>query len=228
MKRSFAQIGPYTDKLHIDGYIHIKKAFKIPKTVLNECISQADKKSSAIFNHNETISKNDKKRKQTNLSIKKQYMKSFIDKVNDYLKINVNSNLNINNYVIIKSLPKCHDQAAHCDYAQVGNILNVSNDFMPLSVLIALQPKTKLHVWPKSIHNKNKQMPKYIDKLTVEMNSGDMIIFRGDLVHAGAGYDEENYRLHAYMDSQKVPRIHNRTWLIMKHADEEMKKRIRI
>lgn len=228
MKRSFDQSNNDDNKLHTDGYIHIKKAFKIPKNILDECIAQVNKKSSAIFNHNETVPKNDKKRKQTNLAIKTQHIKSFIKDINNYLNLNINSNLEINNWVIIKSLPKCHDQAAHCDYAQVGNILNISNDFMPLSVLIALQSKTKLHIWPKSIRNPNSVMPKYIDKLTIEMDTGDMVIFRGDLVHAGSGYKEENYRLHAYMDSPKVPRIYNRTWLIMRHADENMKKRIRI
>ncbi len=224
MKRSLEQTN--LEQLHTDGYVHIKKAIKISNDIHDECITQSNKKSSAIFNHNELMSKNDKKRKQTNLSTKKQNMKNFIKNTNEYLKTNINSKLDINNWVIIKSLPNCHGQAAHCDYAQVGNIMNVQNDLMPLSVIIALQPDTKLDVWPKSIRNSKIKMPKQINKLTLNINTGDMIVFRGDLVHAGSEYDKENYRLHAFMDSSKVPRTNNRTWLIARHADGEMKKRI--
>jgi len=48
-----------------------------------------------------------------------------------------------------------------------------------------------------------------------------MFIFRGDLVHAGAGYNDENIRLHVYLDSYLCPREPNRTYIISKHAPNE-------
>lgn len=38
------------------------------------------------------------------------------------------------------------------------------------------------------------------------LNEGDMIIYRGDLGHTGAEYDDENWRLHVYIDSSVIER----------------------
>ena len=51
-----------------------------------------------------------------------------------------------------------------------------------------------------------------------------MLIFRGDFVHAGSGYDTDNYRIHYYLDSPLVPRVANRTWLIDKSSHEELRR----
>lgn len=46
------------------------------------------------------------------------------------------------------------------------------------------------------------------------MNPGDIIIFRGDLIHAGSEYDyDDNLRIHCYYDT-KIPIKHNKTYLI--------------
>ena len=34
----------------------------------------------------------------------------------------------------------------------------------------------------------------------VEIEVGDILVWRGDLVHAGPGYNVEHYRIHAYVD----------------------------
>ena len=36
--------------------------------------------------------------------------------------------------------------------------------------------------------------------------AGDMVIFRGDLSHAGAAFYGDNLRLHVYIDSPVYPR----------------------
>ena len=41
---------------------------------------------------------------------------------------------------------------------------------------------------------------------TLTLNAGDLIIFRGDLSHAGAAYEEDNVRVHVYIDSPLYPR----------------------
>ena len=47
------------------------------------------------------------------------------------------------------------------------------------------------------------------------LNCGDMLVFRGDLVHAGAAFDQLNVRLHAYLDVMGGPqRQVDRTHLV--------------
>lgn len=43
------------------------------------------------------------------------------------------------------------------------------------------------------------------------LQPGDMLIFRGDLVLAGASFDEFNVRIHAYLDAKGVVRHENDT-----------------
>ena len=65
-----------------------------------------------------------------------------------------------------------------------------------------------------------------IEPNKIELSSGDAIIFRGDLVHAGAEYESENIRIHCYIDSKLVPRNPNRTWIIHKHANDLIQQKI--
>lgn len=58
----------------------------------------------------------------------------------------------------------------------------------------------------------------------VELNPGDMIVFRGDFIHAGSGYDADNYRIHYYCDSKFVPRKTNQTWLISDSGNVELRR----
>lgn len=60
----------------------------------------------------------------------------------------------------------------------------------------------------------------------VNLNKGDILLFRGDLVHSGSGYDDFNHRLHCYMDyGYREP---NKTWLIHKHASDDLRRLIEI
>lgn len=62
---------------------------------------------------------------------------------------------------------------------------------MPLAAIVALQDGTRLHVWSFDTGKEE----------AVTLDEGDVIVFRGDLGHAGSEYDEENWRLHIYIDS---------------------------
>ena len=43
------------------------------------------------------------------------------------------------------------------------------------------------------------------DKVLLELEQGDVLVFRGDMVHAGAAYESRNVRMHVYVwwDSRK-------------------------
>jgi len=64
-----------------------------------------------------------------------------------------------------------------------------------LVILEALQDGTKLPVWPK------KGCRQWI-----ELNAGDVVVFRGDLIHCGAEYTGLNVRIHTYVDSPAAER----------------------
>jgi ectoine hydroxylase-related dioxygenase (phytanoyl-CoA dioxygenase family) len=69
---------------------------------------------------------------------------------------------------------------------------------------------------------------KYRNKINckvIEINKGDVLVFRADLVHAGSDYDEENIRLHLYLDSPYVKREPNKTWVIAEsyNTNEKLK-----
>lgn len=202
------------DRLHIDGYKIIKKAVDIPDNVYEELKKQVDKKARFIFNS----SRNDKKRVQCRLSYRQKYMSAFVLKLNRYIKKNVSNNLSINDWVILKSKPGCKEQLSHCDYLPSDDFMECPEDYIPLLCLVAIEPNTKINVWKNSIGYSSLIK---INKTILSLDKGDMFIFRGDLVHAGASYDKENIRLHAYLDSFLCPREPNRTYIISKHAPNE-------
>ena len=88
---------------------------------------------------------------------------------------------------------------------------------------------SKLRVWPKSHKycTMNNNFIKYqshkIKGVDVLLDKGDILVFRGDLVHAGSSYKDDNIRIHAYLDSPVVPRDKNTTFIIKKHASDELK-----
>jgi hypothetical protein len=87
-------------------------------------------------------------------------------------------------------------QPPHADSAERNSLLDAPVDDVPLACIVALQDGTRLHVWPFDTGKEE----------VVTLNEGDMILFRGDLGHAGAEYDEENWRLHIYLDSPVIER----------------------
>jgi gentisate 1,2-dioxygenase len=66
-------------------------------------------------------------------------------------------------------------------------------------------PDTYLDVWDMNLNHER-----------VSMNAGDIMIFRADTVHAGSAYQQENIRIHVYLDSPMIQRIQNRVWFAKK------------
>jgi hypothetical protein len=105
----------------------------------------------------------------------------------------------------------CKEQRPHCDYGCSNDILQASNEDMPLAAVMSLTDNSKLVVWKKAIRYK---FPIESKRTVLNYNRNDLIIFRGDLVHAGAAYEEENLRLHVYLDSGVVPRVPGKTFKV--------------
>lgn len=58
-----------------------------------------------------------------------------------------------------------------------------SDEKMPLACLVALMDDTAFDVWPGAIRFDESRK---IKSLQERLNAGDMLVFRGDLVHGGA------------------------------------------
>ena len=91
----------------------------------------------------------------------------------------------------LRSLAGCGRQPWHWDFNK-DELGSVPDDEMPLSCVVALQCNTRFHLKPDGCRDE--------DGVIVAMDAGDLLIFRGDMLHAGAAYEEENWRLHIYLD----------------------------
>ena len=118
-----------------------------------------------------------------------------------------------NDMVVLCSEPGCESQDPHADYTYEDltrdrNDRFPENEDMPLGVVVALQDNTFFDVWPGSILTIDKPATPIRLKLK---RAGDVLIFRGDLVHAGAFFKHYNIRIHTYLDHPSVKRTPNTT-----------------
>ena len=123
--------------------------------------------------------------------------------------------------VVLKSVKGCRKQLPHCDYEQDLTFATTQDRDIPLGCLICVMEGTTLDVWPKShrlpcLHSDITDSVEPISRTTIKLNVGEMLVFRGDLVHAGSSYQKDNYRVHVFLDSDKVFRNKNRTWFMDK------------
>jgi hypothetical protein len=105
----------------------------------------------------------------------------------------------------------CKEQRPHCDYRYSNDIVSASNENTPLAALTSLTDNSKLLVWKKALRYK---LPIESKPTVLKYNRNDLVIFRGDLVHAGSAYEKDNIRLHVYLDSGFVPREAGKTFKV--------------
>lgn len=97
----------------------------------------------------------------------------------------------------------CDEQSPHADFRPTDKLRRCRDQDFPLSMLIALMPETKLAVWPSSVGwmRDGQQFPIRAKKEVLNLEPGDVLVFRGDLVHAGAAYAKGNFRLFCFLQS---------------------------
>lgn len=202
-----------------EGYL-LLPGFMNPKK-LRDTMEPFKKKTEHIFNGEGT---NDKKRRQTNLP--NTVVKELKEQI-QYLPFLTNSH-KINDFVLLRSLPGCSRQLAHTDYIPDTSLLQCEAEKIPYLFLYALEDETHLIVWPgshKVIQGRGRTIVP-IQPTKITLQAGDALVFRADLVHAGSEYENENIRIHCYIDSKDVYRHPNRTWIIRKHTDDLVQKKI--
>ena len=72
----------------------------------------------------------------------------------------------------------------------------------PASVILALQDGARL--WVRDREQKRTR--------EVVLRAGDVLVFEGDVAHAGASYCARNMRVHVYLDVAGVVRDRDFTW----------------
>ncbi len=106
----------------------------------------------------------------------------------------------------VLSLEGCGPQRPHADYRR-ESLDGIRDDGfcggMPLGVVLALQPNTHFDIWPGAI---GWDESRFYEHKQLTLCPGDAVFFLGHAVHAGAAFEEENVRLHCYLDSPDVQR----------------------
>jgi len=81
-------------------------------------------------------------------------------------------------------------------------------DQIPIVVLTAIMDNTRVDVWENSIgwmkFTTGEEYTVPVTKKTIVLQKGEICIMRGDLIHAGSAYENNNYRLYSYYDNINV------------------------
>jgi hypothetical protein len=102
---------------------------------------------------------------------------------------------NIVSMVAQLSKDGCAPQLAHtlCSPSDVFP----NDNHMPLGCLIALTETTMFDIWPRAIRFDGSDK---IKPMTIKLSAGDVLMFRGDLVHASSSVTKANVKLFAHLN----------------------------
>ncbi len=98
------------------------------------------------------------------------------------------------NWVVLKSLAGGGEQDPHRDFPSFEIGQARQKDSIQGGLIVGLMPNTKLIVYRGCFTeaDPNKRMD-------ITFGIGDIIVFRGDLVHAGSAFEQDNLRLHCML-----------------------------
>lgn len=129
---------------------------------------------------------------------------------------------NTGGITLLVSESGCKAQLPHADYqysvlkgankpCPEGKRATMKGVEVPLGAIFALEDCT-LEVWPGALLLKpGVTSGPWIKKKQIRLEAGKMLIFRGDLVHAGSPYQSMSMRLHFYLDNKLIDRTSNST-----------------
>ena len=201
---SIVSNGNYVTKPASDGYVLFPNAIHISP---QEDGLIRTTNTTHIFNNN---GRNDKKRSQG--AIKKEKIPELFSAILKLVK-GLYPSLAPRSLVVLHSQPGCAAQKPHADY-DPRDLIGLADDKVPRGMLIAMDDGTSLDIWPGS----HVVTGNPIKKVNISLSRGDVVVFRGDTIHAGAAYKKENTRVHVYLDNPNIYRPRNETWPIQKLA----------
>jgi hypothetical protein len=102
--------------------------------------------------------------------------------------------LKLSKLLVLGSRANCRTQRpAHTDFRT--ETFSPGDTVAPLSIMIAIQKDTHLILYPGSHTWVRTEGPQRSTGMTIKLNRGDLVAWRGDLVHHGAPYKTSNIRI---------------------------------
>ena len=101
----------------------------------------------------------------------------------------VNAELQATQWVALTTMEGAQRQYAHTDY-NPQDTKALENNKMPLLAFIPLEDNTQLYIWNPSkgiLDGTYRNVS--VKPLLLTVNRGDLVIFRGDLIHAGGEWN---------------------------------------
>jgi hypothetical protein len=141
----------------------------------------------------------DKRRLQVRVPVEDQDIELILDVLRRH---EILQGRHVSDVVVLHSKSQCRAQYFHTDFPDQVRFLREK----PLSVLYALENDTKIYTRDECI----------------KISKGDILIWDGDLVHAGGNYEQENTRIHFYLDTSMVKRSMNTTYNLSDDTLEEI------
>lgn len=172
-----------------------------------------------IFNQGEMMESSgfedcgDQKRKQILFKEGKwsSQLRVLTSRIRDVMK-GIVPNRTANDHVFLLSEDGCSNQRAHCDWdPELGQSISDDGVFdgYPMGGLLALEDSTYLNVWPGSITFDHTRQ---YNHMRIVLNSGDLLLFRADLIHSGSSFENSNLRVHCFYDKHNLKRDDNKTY----------------
>lgn len=210
--------------LHKDGFVIYRNVLEITPFILQK-IKDIEKSSNYEFIFNNE--KNDLKRTQINVDYDNPLSKEILKITEPFYTKIISKDHYFKNMVVLKSEAECEEQIPHTDYVLSDDFLNLKSSELPLAMIVPLQDNTYFNVWPEAINFKDNLLKKSdkFKKNIVNLSKGDLVFFRGDLVHAGAYFPKKNYRIHTYIDSKHFKRKYDTTFYIKEDGEKKFGKK---
>jgi ectoine hydroxylase-related dioxygenase (phytanoyl-CoA dioxygenase family) len=217
------------ESIEKEGFLVVPNFARVTSELLSAVcsdLSRAAKKQHAIFNGgsggggdmhaHEAVG--DGKRKQIFVS-KSSWspaVVAFINEIDAKLRALAPGALIPKDMVFLVSESGCTDQPAHSDWTEEALHRVVDDGIFggfPMGSLVALEPETFFNVWQSnqdtsicSCRDELFDVDTQYQRVRLELNQGDLLLFRADVVHSGASYDKRNIRMHAFLDRSTVKR----------------------
>ena len=141
----------------------------------------------------ECIANPDRKRRQNKLPLDNIVVQRFLSALHQVGELEGRW---CNDVATLHSEAGCKEQRAHSDFAP--QCVRELKGRKPATAMCALEAGSKVK----------------IEGREVDLPVNSILVFEGDVIHAGSAYVHENTRLHAYLevDEYQPPREHNYTW----------------
>jgi hypothetical protein len=151
------------------------------------------------------------------------------DSQNIPVKINQVHKDDYPNFYYTIMLPDCSERQTTFKYLaatpETSNIVTTRQQKIPIIVLTAIMDNTCIDVWENSHNwmrlNDNQKFDPPIVKRTINLKKGQICVLRGDTIHAGSAYAEENIRIYSFYDSYVVLPPKNKVYLIGNNSEWE-------